>query len=149
MSLVIKSANNIFKTQFSNIGGIIVFFLGAIILALSERILYDMARFVSPKDIDYIDNISVISVQAVFVVLFLVVALLLNFFVGPKAEKYAVALFPYFIVSIILIIQLAFQVSVYFYNHHTNLQFYVVMTSLVLLFTYIIYIIQKGYNSVE
>ncbi len=146
MALIIKSEQNIFKTQFSTLGGFIVFLLGMSILALAERIMYDLSRFLATPPLDYFDNLSVIMLQAGFVILFLIIALMVNLAVSGKKEKYAIALVPYFVVSIILTIQLALQISVYFYNHHTTFEFYVVMILLVIASTYGIYNIQSKYN---
>ena len=146
MALIIKSEQNIFETKFSTLGLVIIFLLGFSILALAERILYDVARYFVVSSPDYFDNISVIIVHAVVIILFLIIALFVNLSVGQKKEKYAVALVPYFVVSIFLALQLAFQVSIYFYNHHTDFQFYIVMTALVVICTYAIYYIQSKYN---
>ncbi len=145
MALIIKSEQNIFETKFSTLGLVIIFLLGFSILALAERVLYDVARYFVASSPDYFDNISVIIVHAVVIILFLIIALFVNLSVGQKKEKYAVALVPYFVVSIFLSLQLAFQVSIYFYNHHTDFQFYVVMTALVVICTYAIYYIQSKY----
>ena len=146
MSLIIKGdQQNIFKTQFTTLGSFIVFLLGATVLALAERILYDVARYFAVPPVDYFDNISVIIVQAGVIILILILALFANLSIGPKKEKYAIALFPYFLVSIFLALQLALQISVYFYNHHTDLEFYVVMILLIVICTYSIYHIQKRY----
>ncbi len=146
MSLIIQSEQNIFKTRFSTLGGFIVFLLGMSILALAERVMYDLSRFLTPPPLDYFNNLSVILLQAGFVILFVIIALMVNLGVSGKKEKYAIALVPYFVVSIILAIQIALQISVYFYNHHTTFEFYVVMFLLVIASTYGIYNVQSKYN---
>jgi FtsH-binding integral membrane protein len=146
MSLIIQSEENIFKTKFSTLGALITVLLGCSILALAERVIYDLSRFMAPPPLDYFNNLSVIVLQAVFVVLFIIIALVVNLAVSNKKEKYAIALVPYFVVSIYLAIQVAFQVSVYFYNHHTTFEFYVVMLVLVVVSTYGIYHIQSNYK---
>lgn len=146
MALIIKTDQNIFKTQFSVLGNIVIVLLGCTVLALAERILYDIARIFAVPPVDYFENLSVIIVQAGFIILFLIIALFINISVGSRKEKYALALVPYFVVSIFLSLQLALQISVYFYNNHTNFQFYAVMSVLVVFCTYAIYLIQNKYN---
>ena len=65
---------------------------------------------------------------------------------GQKREKYAVVLLPYFFTSLILTIQLIIQISFYFYNHHTKLQFYIVMPLIICILTIAIYYIQNLYQ---
>lgn len=76
--------------------------------------------------------------------IFLIIALLVNVFISDKKQKYAIALVPYYVVSIFLCCQLILQVSVYFYHNHTTFQFYVVMLALIVICTYSIYFIQKN-----
>jgi len=146
MSLIIQSDQNVFKTKFTTLGSLIVILLSVTVLALMERILYDVARFFANPPVDYFDNISVIIVQAGVIILFLILALFVNLSIGSKKEKYAIALIPYFAVSIFLALQIAFQVSIYFYNHHTDFQFYVVMVALVVVCTWAIFFVQGRHN---
>lgn len=147
MSLVIsQDNNNVFKTKFTNTGGFIVTLLGLSLLALAERVLYDTGRLIALPPLDYFDNLGVIIVHAFVIIFFLVVALVLNLALSHKQERYAVALVPYFVVSIILAMQLLLQVSVYFINHHTTVQFYVVMLVLIIVCTYGIYLTQTRYK---
>ena len=146
MSLIIKPEQNIFKTKFTTLGSFIIILLTVTILALSERILYDLARLIVSSSVDYFDNISVIILHAIVIISFLIIALVINLSLGSRKEKYAIALIPYFFVSIFLAIQLILQISVYFYNHHTDFQFYSVMTILVVVSTYAIYYTQKMFN---
>lgn len=143
MSLILEQNNNIFKTKFTTAGGFIVTLLGLSILALAERILYDVGRLLVSPPLDYFDNMGVIIVHGVVIILFLALALISNILIGPRKEKYAIALVPYYVVSIILSLQLLLQISVYFINHHTTFQFYAVMIVLIILCTYSIYAIQK------
>lgn len=144
MALIIEeNNNNIFKTKFTTAGGFIVTLLGLSILALAERILYDVGRLLVAPPLDYFDNMGVIVIQGVVIIFFLALALVSNMLIGPKKEKYAIALVPYYVVSIFLSLQLLLQISVYFVNHHTNFEFYVVMIALIALCTYGIYYIQN------
>jgi len=143
MSLIIEQNNNVFKTKFTGTGTFIVILLGLSILALFERVLYDAARLMVPLPLDYFTNLGIIIIHGFIIIFFLAIALISNLFIGPKKESYAIALVPYYAVSIFLGLQLLLQISVYFYNNHTNFQFYVVMIALVLMCTYGIYAIQK------
>ncbi|MDE2031261.1 MAG: hypothetical protein KGI58_03340 [Patescibacteria group bacterium] len=144
MSLIIEqNNNNIFKTKFTTVGGFIVTLLGLSILALAERILYDAGRLLVAPPLDYFDNMAVIVVHGIIIIFFLALALVTNMLIGPRKEKYAIALVPYYVVSIILSLQLLLQISVYFVNHHTTFEFYIVMLALIALCTYGIYYIQK------
>jgi len=143
MSLILEQNNNIFKTKFTTAGGFIVTLLGLSILALLERVLYDVGRLMVAPPLDYFDNMGVILVQGIVIILFLAIALIANMLIGSQKEKYAIALVPYYVVSILLALQLLLQISVYFINHHTTFQFYVVMIALITVCTYGIYAIQR------
>ena len=143
MSLILEENNNVFKTKFTTAGGFIITLLGLSLLALAERILYDTARLLIAPPLDYYNNINIIAMHAAIIIAFLVLALSLNVSLSGNRKQYAVVLVPYYFVSIILSLQLLLQVSVYFYNHHTTLQFYVVMLALIAVCTYGIYYIQK------
>ncbi len=143
MALVTQQNDNVFKTKFTDVDGFIVTLLGLSLLALAERVLYDTGRLIALPPLDYFDNLGVIIVHAVVVICFLVVALILNISLSHRKDRYAVALVPYFVVSIILSMQLLLQVSVYFINHHTTVQFYVVMLALIAVCTYGMYLIQS------
>lgn len=143
MSLIQEQNNNIFKTKFTTAGGFIVTILGLAILTLIERILYDVARLFINPPLDYFNNMGIIVAHGIIIIFFLAIALVANVLIGPKKEKYALALVPYYVVSIILSLQLLLQISVYFVNHHTNFEFYVVMLALIGVCTYGIYVIQK------
>jgi hypothetical protein len=143
MSLIIEQNDNVFKTKFTTAGGFIVTLLGLAILAFMERVLYDAGRLLVSPPLDYLDNGGVIVIQGVIIIFFLVIALVLNVSFPDRKVRYAIALVPYYVVSIVLACQLLVQISVYFYNHHTNFQFYVVMIALIAVCTYGIYHIQK------
>ena len=142
MSLIIQENSNVFKTKFTTAGAFIVALLSLSLLALLERILYDAARILASGSLDYFQNIHVVILHSIIIIIFLLIALFTNLGVSNN-QKYAIALLPYYIVAIFLSCQLLLQVSVYFYNHHTTLQFYVVMLALIIVSTYGIYFIQK------
>ncbi len=144
MSLILEqNNNNIFKTKFTIAGVFIVSLLGISIISLAERILYDVGRLLVAPPLDYFDNMGVIVIHGIVIIFFLAIALITNMLIGPRKEKYAIALVPYYVVSIILSLQLLLQISVYFINHHTTFEFYVVMVVLIFVCTYGIYAIQK------
>lgn len=143
MSFILEKNNNVFKTKFTTSGGFIVTLLGLSLFALAERVLYDTGRLLAPPPLDYFNNINVIGIHAAVIISFLIIALLINVSLSDHKQQYAIALVPYYFVSIILSCQLLFQTSVYFYHHHTTFQFYVVMLALIVICTYSIYHIQK------
>jgi hypothetical protein len=149
MSLILQENNNVFKTKFTNAGGFIVVLLGFSLLALAERILYDAARLLVSGPLDYFENMNVIVMHAVIIIIFLIIALFINLSMATRRQQYAIALFPYYIISIILSCQLLLQISVYFYNHHTTFQFYVVMLFLIGVCTYGIYFVQSRHIITE
>lgn len=116
------------------------------LIALGERVLYDLARIFASPPLDYFNNLNVIVVHAFFIIPLLIISIVINMLVGSKKAKYAIALIPYFVLSIVLALQLAFQVSIYFAFHHTQIQFYIVMTLLVVITTAAIYYIQDRYS---
>lgn len=125
--------------------GFIIVLLVFVLVALGERILYDLARHFVGDAFDYLTSLPTIVVHATFIIPLLIVSIIVNVAIGERKQKYAIVLIPYFITSILLAIQLAMQISVYFYNNHTQLQFYVVMVLLVLITSIAIYTIQKRF----
>jgi hypothetical protein len=149
MSLILEENNNVFKTKFTGSGSFIVILLGLASLALAERVLYDIARLLIIPPLNYFDNINIIIIHSLIVIIFLVIALTVNLSLSENKKQYAIALVPYYVVAIILSCQILLQISVYFYNHHTTTQFYVVMLALIAVCTYGIYYIQKRHVMVE
>ena len=77
------------------------------------------------------------------------IAVLVNVAVAERKQKYAIILIPYFILSLALTIQVALEAAVYFYNHHTQPQFYLVMSALVIVCSMLIHLVQRNYIPVE
>lgn len=126
------------------------FVVGLLVLALvalGERILYDLARAFGGSPLNYFDNIDIIVIHSFFVLPLLIVCVLFNALLSEKKEKYAIVLIPYFVLSIVLALQLVLQIAVYFAKHHTNIQFYIIMVLLTGICTCAIYMIQDRYNS--
>jgi len=149
MATFIKSYSeeNLFKTKFTDTGILIISVLVLALIALSERILYDLGRgFINSDNVSYFNDIRVITVHSLFIIGLLIISIVVNYTVGRKKEKYAIVLIPYFMLSILLTLQLALQITVYFANHHTTAEFYIVMLALVAISSYAIYYIQKRYN---
>jgi len=132
--------------KFSGSTGAIVGILMLALVALGERILYDLARTMVGETYDYFDNLPTIMAHALFIIPLLIISIVLNLIVGEKKEKYAIVLIPYFVFSIVLALQLSLQIAVYFANHHTQIQFYVVMGLLISIVTFAIYFIQDRYG---
>ena len=137
--------SNVFKTKFSTGGFFVVILLGLAILSLAERVLYDTGRLLVVPPLDYFNNIYVIGIHTVVVVLFLALAFGINISLGERKQKYAIALIPYFVVSIILALQLILQIAVYFSIHHTTFEFYLAMIAIIMTATYGMYIAQKKF----
>lgn len=116
------------------------------LFALCERILYDLSRTVVGDGFDYVDNMKTIFVHAIFIVPVLAISIVINVFVGQQKQKYSVVLMPYFITSIILAVQLVCEIAIYFANHHTKLELYVVLLAIIAIVSYAIWFIQRLYN---
>ena len=125
------------------------FVIGLLVLALvalGERVLYDLARLFGRDPLNYFNNLDIIVVHSFFVLPLLIICILINAVLGPKKEKYAIVLIPYFVLSIVLALQLLLQMAVYFAKHHTTVQFYIIMTLLTIICTAAIYMIQERYS---
>lgn len=136
---------SIFQYQMSFGSGSVIVLLVLALIALGERILYDIGRTFAQPPLDYFGNLDVIIVHSFFVIPLLIISIIINLLVGSKKAKYAIVLIPYFVLSIVMALQLALQIAVYFRYHHTQLQFYVVMVIMVVVCTYAIYWIQSKF----
>lgn len=125
------------------LNGVAVVFLFVALLALGERVMYDVARVFSGANWDYFNNLETIVVQAMFVVPVFLLSIVINAAMGEYRAKYAVVVLPYLLASLVLAIQLSFQITVYFYDHHTSFQLYVVMSAMTLISSVAIYVLQS------
>ena len=141
-----QGPNNFWGYKFTFSSGFVVTILTLVLLALGERILYDLARNFAGSDYDYFDNLNTILIHSVFVIPLFALSIFLNVYMGERRQKYAIALAPYLVMGIILALQLSLQISVYFYNHHTKPEFYIVMSLLTLVSSASIYIIQSRWQ---
>lgn len=116
------------------------------LLAISERVLYDLTRTILGEGFNYVDDLQTIFVHAIFIIPVLALSIFINIFAGKQRNKYSIVLLPYFITSAILAIQLVFEISVYFSNHHTKIQLYAVLGAIVLIVSYAIWFVQHLYN---
>jgi hypothetical protein len=116
------------------------------LLALGERILYDLARIFVGPGYDYFNDLPTIIVHSFFIIPLLAISIAINVTLGEKKEKYAIVLVPYFFLSLVLAFQLIMQISVYFTDHHTPLQLYLVLLILIALCSYAIYYIQDKFE---
>lgn len=141
------SEDNFWHLKLTPSNGFIIVLLFLVLLALGERVLYDLARiFIGEETYNYLDNLATISLHALVILPLLIVSIAVNIYMGEKRQRYAVVLVPYFIAALVLSIQLAIQFGVYFYNHHTQIQFYIVMTLLTAICSVAIYLIQERFN---
>jgi hypothetical protein len=137
---------NIFHQKLTPGVGFIVAILVLALIALAERILYDLTRTLISGNQDYFDNLQVILLHSFFIIPLLIISIVVNVSVGEKKQKYAIVLIPYFVLTIALAFQLLFQVAIYFYNHHNDLQLYLVLIVLDAVCTYAIYEIQRRFK---
>ncbi|MBX4204668.1 MAG: hypothetical protein KW788_00590 [Candidatus Doudnabacteria bacterium] len=137
---------SIFTTKLTGSGVFIIGLLVLSLIALGERILYDMGRFLAPAPLDYFNNLGVILVHAFFIIPLLVISIIVNVSISTHKQRYAVVLIPYYVFTIIMALQLALEYGVYFSQHHTVIEFYIVMTVFVAVCTYGIYYIQSKYK---
>lgn len=130
-------------------GGFIIVLLVLVLIGLGERVLYDLSRWLAGPDFNYFTDLATLLVHTIFVSILIAIAAIVNVGVAEKREKYAIVIIPYFIMAVGLAIQVAFEAMIYFYGHHTPLQFYLVMSTLVIVTTLLIYFIQKRYVPVQ
>ena|SRR3989344_1457814 len=148
MLLELDEEKNWMHAKLTPTGTLIITVLVLALVALGERILYDLARTFAGGDLNYFDNLDVIIVHSFFVIPLLIVSIVISAMFGINRGKKAMVLIPYFVFSIVMALQLVLQVSVYFANHHTKLQLYIVMLLLIFISSLAIYYIQKRYNPV-
>ncbi|MDP3729834.1 MAG: hypothetical protein Q8R26_03785 [bacterium] len=132
-----------FKAQLSPWNVLIVFLLLIALIGLSERALYDIARIFSGPQYSYFYNIQTILFHSLFIIPVFIISIAINFLLGEKKERYAVALIPYQITSTLLIMQLGLQIMTYFYNNHTSLQLYAVLSIIAFTASIAIFAIQS------
>lgn len=137
---------NIFHQKLSPGVSFIVVLLIFALVSLAEKILYDLARTFASGSLDYFSNLQVIIIHSVFIIPLLILSIIVNVMVGEKKQKYAVAIIPYFVLSIVLAMQLIFQISIYFYYHHNDFELYLVLLVLNIVCTYAIYEIQRRFQ---
>lgn len=141
--------NSLFKYKVSGTGGFVLVLLVLVLIGLGERVLYDISRFFVGPDFNYFNDLSTLIVHTIFASLLILIAVVVNIMVAERKQKYAIVLIPYFVMAIALTIQVAFEAAIYFYEHHTQFQFYLVMSTLVIVSTMLIYFIQKRYVPIE
>lgn len=144
--MVEDNNQNIFHQKLSPGVSFIVVLLIFALVSLAEKILYDLARTFALGSLDYFYNLQVIIIHSVFIIPLLILSIVVNVVVGEKKKKYAVAIIPYFVLSIVLAMQLIFQISIYFYYHHNDFQLYLVLLVLNVVCTYAIYEIQRRFQ---
>src|SRR4051812_4473619 len=93
---------SIFTTKLTGSGIFIIGLLVLALIALGERILYDLARLLAPAPLDYFNNLGVILVHAFFVIPLLIISIIVNVSVNVHKQKYAVVLIPYYVFTIVM-----------------------------------------------
>ena len=141
--------SSIFKFKTSGSQTFILVFLVLVLIGLVERVLYDLSRTVIGTTYSYINDLPTLLLHTIFAIVIIVVAVTVNVAVSEKKDKYAMILIPYFVTAIALGLQVAVEAAIYFANHHTPVQFYLVMSSLVIIPSVLIYLIQKRYIPLE
>lgn len=139
-------SKSIFKYQIHGAASFAVVLLVLVLIALGERVLYDLSRIFVGPTFNYLTDLSTLIVHTLFVSALIIIAAVVNVVMAEKKEKYAIVLIPYFVMAIALTIQVALEASIYFYFNHTQFQFYLVMSTLVIVTTSLIYFIQKHYS---
>ena len=137
--------SSIFKFKTSGSQTFILIFLVLVLIGLAERVLYDLSRTIVGPTYNYVNDLTTLLLHTVSATVIIVVAVVINVAVAEKKEKYAIILIPYFVTAIALGLQVAIEAAIYFAFHHTPLQFYLVMSTLVLIPSVLIYFIQKNY----
>src|SRR5262245_60027364 len=99
MLMVPEEGKNFWEWKFTPSGVLILTGLVLALIALGERILYDLARFFAVGPIDYFDNLTVIVVHAFFVIPVLAISAFVNITMPIKDQRYGVVLIPYFAFS--------------------------------------------------
>lgn len=140
------ASDGLFNAKLGAGQAFIIVVLVVSLLAICERILFDLSRNMVGGGFNYANSLETIFVHAVFIVPVLAFSIILNVIIGQKRKKYAVVLMPYFVTTAILAIQLVGGISVYFSKHHTTFQLYVVLLALIAMTSYSIWFIQRLYN---
>lgn len=143
------NSTGLFKHKISGASGFVMVLLVLVLIGLGERALYDLSRIFVGDNFSYFDDLATLLVHTLFVAPLIIIAVVINIVVAEKKEKYAVVLIPYFVMAIALTLQVALEATVYFYGHHTMFQFYLVMSTLVIITSMLIYFIQKHYVPLE
>lgn len=144
-----ENSTNLFKYKVGGMSGFVLVLLVLVLVGLGERVLYDISRIFVGSQFNYFNDLSTLMVHTLFVMLLIIVAVVVNIAVAEKKTKYAIVLIPYFVMAIALTMQVAIEAAVYFYFHHTQFEFYLVMSALVIVSSMLIYFVQKRYVPIE
>lgn len=144
-----ENSSDLFKYKMSGTTIFVMALLVLVLVGLGERVLYDLSRTFAGAQFNYFNDLSTLIVHTIFVIILIAVAVLVNVAVAEKRQKYAIILIPYFILSLALTLQVSLEAAVYFYDHHTQLQFYLVMSALVIVCSMLIYVVQRNYVPLE
>lgn len=140
------SSDSFLKTHLGPGQSFVIAILLISLIAICERVLFDLSRTIVGSGYNYLDDLQTIMVHAMFIVPLLVVFIVINILVGQHKQKYALILMPYFLTTVLLTIQLVAEISVYFSNHHTKLELYVVLVCITFIVSYAIWYVQGLYS---
>lgn len=145
-----KSDNHLWQMKLTGGNSFIVTILFLSLIALFERVLFDLSRNMVTTQTDYLEsmfnNLDTIIFHALVIIPILIVCIAAYVLLGEKKNTYGVVFIPYLLTSIVLTVQLVSQISFFFSYHHTQIQFYIVMALLAVILSSAIFFVQKRYN---
>ena len=144
-----ENSTSLFKYKINGASGFALVLLVLVLIGLGERILYDLSRVFIGDNFNYFNDLPTLLLHALFVMVLIIVAVVVNIAVAEKKQKYAMILIPYFVMAIALTLQVAIESGIYFYYHHNPFQFYLVISTLVIVTSLLIYFIQKRFVPIE
>lgn len=144
-----ENSYSLSKYKIRGTNGFVLVLLVLALIGLGERALYDLSRIFVGPNFNYFNDLATLIIHTLFVSFLVIVAVVVNIVVAENKEKYAVVLIPYFVMAIALTLQVALEAAFYFYGHHTQFQFYLVMSTLVIITSMLIYFVQQRYVPLE
>lgn len=144
-----ENQTNLFKYKINGASGFALVLLVLVLIGLGERVLYDLSRVFVGDNFNYFNDLSTLLIHALFVMFLIIVAVVVNIAVAEKKQKYAMILIPYFVMAIALTLQVAIESGIYFYFHHNPFQFYLVISTLAIVTSLLVYFIQKRFVPIE
>jgi hypothetical protein len=127
--------------SFANILAMI--FLSGTLIVLVQRILFDVARAILTSQgnlasfisVGYFSNPEIIKIHGLIIIPLLVIMLVLYVFALGKNNTLRTIVIPYVITSIIVGVQYVMQLTGYFIQNYSDVQFYAILGSLIIFLT--------------